>query len=150
MASLGVNTHSYTHHFKDNSSHVLFHSQSAVWWLWKCSFTKLLCEMINIILYSAFEVITPSVEIICEEGWVTQLLLEAAHVQAQRLHFSLALFSTKPSCTYCASWWGNMWNLRKEVIWLFDLVTYSSFVTVFFNQCLRAKFFIGLSNAVHF
>lgn len=76
--------HSHTCYFKDNCSHTVFYIKSAVLWL--------LCE-INIILYSTFEVITPSVEIICEEGWVTQLLLEAAHVEAKGLHFSSTIFN---------------------------------------------------------
>lgn len=36
-------------------------------------------------------------EVICEEGWVTQLLLEAAHERARSLHLPPAPLSTKPS-----------------------------------------------------
>lgn len=67
-----VNTHvhpcilwSGVHYIKDNSSHVPTSFTSGSLVALKCCFTKPLCE-INVILYSAFEVITPSVEIICE------------------------------------------------------------------------------------
>lgn len=143
MASLVVNTHLLTHYFKDHSSHILLHSQSEVWWLWNTVFTKLLCE-INIILYSTFEVITPSMEIICEEGWVTQLLLEAEHIQAKTQPFFLVIFQ-KTFLHILFFLMEEHLKTQKEVIWLFDLVTHSSFIPVFFffffNQCLRAKIF---------
>lgn len=80
FASLGVLRHTlFQGQQLSNSNTFTFSSLMAL----KCCFTNLLWE-INIILYSTFVVWSdypPSVEIICEEGWVTHLLLEAAHEQ---------------------------------------------------------------------
>lgn len=104
----------------------------------KCFFTKLLCE-INVILYSTSKVITPSVEIIREKVWLTQLLLEAAHVRGQETPFlSCAIFNK----TFLHVPYFSMEEherIQKEVIWLFNLVKKIPPLLQFINQCLEAK-----------
>lgn len=64
-------------------------------------------------------------------------------------YFSRAIFNKTSLHVLCFLMEEHV-KTQKEVIWLFDLVLYSSFVTIFFNQCLRAKFIVGLSIVVHF